>query len=74
MPSHPRSPPLQQISLPTVTLPAPSHAVSQSFYGPTPLLVNLPSQSSSQSEVRNLQKQTYSPLLVYQLFTIRCHT
>lgn len=73
-PSNPRSPPLQQKSLPKVapaappTQPAPSHTVSQTFSGPTPLSVNLPSQSPSQSEV-NLQNQTDSPSLSVSLLT-----
>lgn len=61
-PSHPHSPLLQNTSLPAVTLPAPSHTVSQPMYGLSPLLVNLPSQSPDQSRM-NLPRETDPPSL-----------
>lgn len=61
-PSHPHSPLLQNTSLPTVTLPAPSHTVSQPMYGLSPLSVNLPSQSPDQSRM-NLPRETDPPSL-----------
>lgn len=61
-PSHPHSPLLQNTSLPAVTLPAPSHTVSQPMYGLSPLSVNLPSQSPDQSRM-NLPRETDPPSL-----------